>query len=757
MISKPSCIKLLDAKSMNKFRKDSFWPCRFRFLYFPFFLYFFSPFVTFGQTLIQEISLKDRIQRSSLITEGRVMDQESFWKNDSSGIYTRHVIEVYKDWKDLGTTQQIVLVTPGGRVGQHMEVVTPSLSLSVGDVGIFFLEQLQNSSLFTLAGDRSPLYQPYSSLQGFIGYDESVGKARDLHHIYPNLKADLYPRINELVGSTFQNIQRYDLNRPQISSRDVPIVSELSPQTISAGTGSELSIRGSSFGDQGNVSAVFFPNADNGGASYISSSSSQIVSWTDTQIVVIVPSNAGSGTVRVKNNDNQLGESSYALNISYSQINISAGGKIFRPFLADRNQEGGYTLQYSTSDEENGVDFTSIGQEPFERALEQWHCATGVQFQLGPTTTSTELNASNSPNLILFSNDVNTLPDGVLGRTNSWFISCDGKSWLLDGFDMIFRKSGTGGITWNFSEDDPCFGCYDFESVALHELGHAHLLGHVINTPNVMHYAIHNGTSKRNLEPNSAIMGANLILGEKAGEGLCFSFYPGMAPDFPSCGAQVATLRAKVYLEGFFEAETGTMHEHLSNKGLLPLEPRFLDVFGYTGRDQVTTFPARTTDWMLVQLLDSQDSSLVAQKAVLLRSDGVLMELDGNEYLSFEETEEGDYFLSLHHTGHLSIISSRTVYLGPEGELYDFTQEAYSAQGENPQSHSSGVYQMYAGDYTADGLINDEDFHAWRLERVLINGYSPSDGNGDGQISVQDANLWRRNRAKASAAILRER
>ena len=748
---------LLDAKSMNKFRKDSFWPCRFQILYFPLLLFFSFPFATFGQALIQKISLEERVERSSLITEGRVIKQESFWKNDSTGIYTRHVIEVYKDWKSIGNTQQIVLVTPGGRVGQHMEVVTPSLSLSMGDVGIFFLEHLKDPSIFSLAGDTNPLYQPYSSLQGYIAYDESVGRARDLHQIYPTLKKDLYPRINKLVGKAFQPIQRYDLKRPRITSRDVPVVAELSPQTISAGTGSELSIRGSSFGEQGNISAVFFPNADNGGASYISSSSAQIVSWTDTQIVVIVPSNAGTGTVRVKNNDNQLGESSYTLNISYSQINISAGGKIYRPFLADRNQEGGYTLQYSISDEENGVDFTSIGQEPFERALEQWHCATGVQFQLGPTTTSTELNASNSPNLILFSNDVNTLPDGVLGRTNSWFISCDGKSWLLDGFDMIFRKSGTGGITWNFSEDDPCFGCYDFESVALHELGHAHLLGHVINTPNVMHYAIHNGTSKRDLEPNSAIMGANLILGEKAGVGLCFSFYPGMTADFPSCGAQVATLRAKVYLEGFFQAETGTMHEHLSNKGLLPSEPRFLDVFGYTGRDQVTTFPARTTDWMLAQLLDSQDSSLVAQKAVLLRNDGVLMELDGNEYLSFDEAEEGDYFLSLHHTGHLSIISSQTIHLGPEGELYDFTQEAYSAQGENPQSHSHGVYQMYAGDYTADGFIDDEDFHAWRLERILINGYSPSDGNGDGQISVQDANLWMRNRDKASAAILRER
>ena len=172
---------------------------------------------------------------------------------------------------------------------------------------------------------------------------------------------------------------------------------------------------------------------------------------------------------------------------------------------------------------------------------------------MGAPTNSTELNASNPPNLILFTNDVNTLPSGVLGRTNSWFISCDGVNWLLDGFDIIFRQTGTGGINWNFSEDDPCSGCYDFESVALHELGHAHLLGHVINSDQVMHYSIVNGRKKRDLEATSSIMGAREILDEKKGENLCFSFYPGMTPEYPNCGASSATLRTKVFLEGYYQ------------------------------------------------------------------------------------------------------------------------------------------------------------------------------------------------------------
>ena len=57
---------------------------------------------------------------------------------------------------------------------------------------------------------------------------------------------------------------------------------------------------------------------------------------------------------------------------------------------------------------------------------------------------------------------------------------------------------------WYFGAGLPAFSEFDFESVALHELGHGHQLAHVIdpvsdgdNSDDVMHYAISNSEQQR--------------------------------------------------------------------------------------------------------------------------------------------------------------------------------------------------------------------------------------------------------------------
>ncbi len=53
---------------------------------------------------------------------------------------------------------------------------------------------------------------------------------------------------------------------------------------------------------------------------------------------------------------------------------------------------------------------------------------------------------------------------------------------------------------WNYGPGAPAFSQYDFESVAVHELGHGQQLGHVINSAEIVHYSISNGQTKRALE-----------------------------------------------------------------------------------------------------------------------------------------------------------------------------------------------------------------------------------------------------------------
>jgi len=73
---------------------------------------------------------------------------------------------------------------------------------------------------------------------------------------------------------------------------------------------------------------------------------------------------------------------------------------------------------------------------------------------------------------------------------------------------QFFTDPPVAGYSWQYGTAAPTSSQYDFESVALHELGHAHGLGHIINSTQVMHYSVSNGASKRTLSAND-IAGAS--------------------------------------------------------------------------------------------------------------------------------------------------------------------------------------------------------------------------------------------------------
>ena len=58
--------------------------------------------------------------------------------------------------------------------------------------------------------------------------------------------------------------------------------------------------------------------------------------------------------------------------------------------------------------------------------------------------------------------------------------------WYSNNMDIRFNST----TNWNYGPSATAGGQYDFETVALHELGHAHGLAHLIDGTNteVMHY-----------------------------------------------------------------------------------------------------------------------------------------------------------------------------------------------------------------------------------------------------------------------------
>jgi hypothetical protein len=109
----------------------------------------------------------------------------------------------------------------------------------------------------------------------------------------------------------------------------------------------------------------------------------------------------------------------------------------------------------------------------------------------------------------------------VLGRTSSSTLglgssgSCDEFNTLRykDDIDIQFQVEANlpGGLTWNFGPSATTTSQFDFESTALHELGHAIGLGHVIDATKVMHFSSSNGSDIRSISAEE-IAGGEFIV-----------------------------------------------------------------------------------------------------------------------------------------------------------------------------------------------------------------------------------------------------
>jgi hypothetical protein len=464
-------------------------------------------------SLLYEVPLQERIEAAQLVVEGRVVDQHSFWNEGRSLIFTSSKVDIYRLFKGRLLTGQIEVVTPGGRVGMTAQAVEPSLQLAPGDVGVFLVEAAdEGDGLGT--SDASGRYVPVASVQGLVRYDEIRGSANDVFSTYGDIGGDLHAAIALSTGEPTV-VGEYAVPLP-VSQRVAktglaPSINSISPGTLTAGTNTVLTIGGSGFEayDGGANSKVFFANADDGGSSLINAPAGLISSWTDTEIQVRVPSRAGTGAVTVQTASSEQATSASSLTIDYTLLGLPYNGDLWRTSLAAKSA-GGYSMRMSTSTADGGVSFAeSPAVAPFERALLNWQQITGLNIRTDGADIDSSRVAPNSENdIITFETDITPLPSGVLGRAYSGFISCDGQTWIVQGIDLQFRRDGNS-VTWNWGPDSNSGNRADFESVALHELGHAHQLGHIIAPGKVMHYALTNGTDVRVLNAASDIAGGN--------------------------------------------------------------------------------------------------------------------------------------------------------------------------------------------------------------------------------------------------------
>lgn len=486
-----------------------------------------------SQCMIYPVDLEFRETKAEYIVLGKLQAKHSYWDSDHQSIYTLNLIEVTAWLKGHNTANQIGVITVGGVVEDQAQISHPSLQLDPWNEYVLFLKGDES-----LLDDKAIRQRTPGLVQAFPVADAqgAITKQRGIYHDLksePNhTERSLFSRVKSLTGQqaltpsgapfmaregdTYPLSEYAELMQ---SSRTAPITS-FAPATTNAGTinpADYITINGSGFTNT--PGTVFYTNADDGGATVTSTGvASDNVSWNDGQIQNKPASRAGTGPINV----NGIFTSATSLNFTYSHIAINstfaghAQSERQEFKLVDKNGAGGYTFAYNTAFATNAA-----ATAAFERALDTWRCATQVNFTISPTTTGIASVSQDGQNAIFFNP---ALPNGVLGRANTLFQAsasgaCNGFNtvWFIDEIDIEFKSDPPAGCcTWNFGPGASSILEFDFESVALHELGHAHGLGHTIAPGAVMHFALVNGTDIRSLAPGdqaggTAKMVRNLI------------------------------------------------------------------------------------------------------------------------------------------------------------------------------------------------------------------------------------------------------
>ena len=467
-----------------------------------------------SQELLFEIPLSNQVENSSQIIEGKVISKQSFWDATQQNIYTVNTIEVYKIFKGeyLSTVE---VITEGGVVGLDAEVVTPSLTLTKNDVGVFLLH---NTNIQLTEDSSVSRFLPYSSVQGFYKYNIQDNKASNPFSTRNGITSQLYNELTTLTNNDIIYVSDYnindEINNVNSIGRGGLVINDFSPMTITAGTKSILTINGGGFGTV--AGTVQFSDANFGGAQFFTPLDSQIISWTPTQILVEVPDRAGTGNFRVVTDIGFNVTSSTNLVVPFAEINVEsdAAGTLeaYQTQHIDENGSGGYTWQMH-------IDFNNntAANQSFTRAFETWVCETGINWEIG-SFTAVDVAANDGVNIIRFDNG-SELPGGVLGRNTSRFSGCFQSGtlkWFVSELDIVFNDS----TNWYYGTGSTPGSQYDFESVAVHELGHGHQMAHVIDTNAIMHYAIANGQFNRILSTND-INGGNDVQSRSTSTAVC--------------------------------------------------------------------------------------------------------------------------------------------------------------------------------------------------------------------------------------------
>jgi hypothetical protein len=387
-------------------------------------LAFFCTKNSSAQCMLVPIGLQQKISSSTAIVEGRIFDKQSLWDENMANIYTVYSVEIFKKFKNTTIADTIQFVDLGGQLGLQKQITTNTVHPELGEMGIFMLQET------TAPFDASFNYfQITEGPQGYIAYDRATRKASCPFTDEVNINPNIYDSLNYYLNASYVDVKAIDWNvwapknntaksfngsgaNPPAISASATITS-FSPTTMTAGTFDTLTINGTGFGASQGTSYVQFSNASaNVIPTYKSETyASTYISWSDTKIVLLLPTFAGTGTIKVTDGTNTK-TSTGTLTVTYALTTVDFNSKYFPSYQFNVNTHGGYTFNYSA-----GYTITAA-QANFNTAMETWRCAVGMNWEIASGTSTVTAIANDGVSLVNF--DVTTpLSSGTLGQATA--------------------------------------------------------------------------------------------------------------------------------------------------------------------------------------------------------------------------------------------------------------------------------------------------------------------------------------------------
>ncbi|WP_276977591.1 T9SS type A sorting domain-containing protein [Flavobacterium filum] len=274
---------------------------------------------------------------------------------------------------------------------------------------------------------------------------------------------------------------------------------------VSGGTNTQVIIEGNHFLAQ--RGKLYLKNADDGAATFLPLDHYDILDWNDTLIFFTMPSQVdsaifqsgsykiatvGSGVPFVKN---ILGLKSDSISLAPNKLNIpfstsQSSKKVAGTFFKDNR----VLLSNHNDSAFSFVLNNNISQpmhECVKAAINRWRCATGVNFKLDETTTTTDTVKLDGKNVITLGNFA-PKDSGVWAITRTYAdVSCNGldEPFPIQEIDIKVNAAAVSKFFYDTTgfQNNPPFKT-DFFAVILHELGHAHQIEHVNNASDLMYF-----------------------------------------------------------------------------------------------------------------------------------------------------------------------------------------------------------------------------------------------------------------------------